>query len=43
MTELATLLGDTRVGTVRRDRNGRTSFVYEEAWRQSRGATLIVK
>jgi serine/threonine-protein kinase HipA len=38
MTELATLLGDSRVGTLRRDRNGRVSFVYDEAWRQSRGA-----
>jgi serine/threonine-protein kinase HipA len=38
MTELATLLGDQRVGTLRRDRNGRVSFLYEEAWRQCRGA-----
>jgi len=38
MTELATLLGDSRVGTLRRDRNGRISFGYDEAWRQSRGA-----
>jgi serine/threonine-protein kinase HipA len=36
MNELAVLLGDARAGTLRRGRNGRLSFAYDDAWRQSR-------
>jgi serine/threonine-protein kinase HipA len=38
MTELLTLLGDDVVGRVRRDRSGRVSFIYEDAWRSAGGA-----
>jgi serine/threonine-protein kinase HipA len=38
MTELLTLLGDDVVGRVRRDRSGRVSFIYEDAWRSADGA-----
>jgi serine/threonine-protein kinase HipA len=38
MTELTTLLGERRVGVLRRDRNGRVSFVYDDTWRRSGGA-----
>jgi serine/threonine-protein kinase HipA len=38
MSELVTLLGDDVIGAVRRDRNGRLSFVYDDAWRGRRGA-----
>jgi serine/threonine-protein kinase HipA len=37
-SELVTLLGDTEVGRVRRDRHGRLSFVYDEKWRRARRA-----
>jgi serine/threonine-protein kinase HipA len=33
--ELVTLLGDTTVGRLARDRHGRLSFSYDAAWRQS--------
>ena len=38
MSELTTLLGDRSVGVLRRERNGRVSFVYDEAWQGSPGA-----
>ena len=34
--ELVALLGDREAGRVRRDRRGRLSFVYDEAWRNAR-------
>ena len=37
-TELVALLGDGQAGRVRRDRRGRFSFVYDEAWRNMRHA-----
>ena len=36
--ELIALLGDGQAGRVRRDRRGRLSFVYDEAWRNMRHA-----
>ena len=36
--ELVALLGDREAGRVRRDRRGRLSFVYDEAWRDARHA-----
>ena len=36
--ELVALLGDREAGRVRRDRRGRLSFVYDEAWRNTRHA-----
>ena len=33
--ELVALLGDREAGRVRRDRRGRLSFVYGEAWRNA--------
>ena len=36
--ELVALLGDREAGRVRRDRRGRLSFVYDEAWRNARHA-----
>ncbi len=38
MSTLAVLLGDTRAGTLRRERNGRLLFVYDDAWRTAHGA-----
>jgi serine/threonine-protein kinase HipA len=32
MSELLTFLGDNLIGTLRRDANGRLSFVYDDAW-----------
>jgi HipA-like protein len=34
-TELVTFLGDSHVGRLARDRHGRLSFSYEEAWRRA--------
>ena len=36
--ELVALIGDREAGRVRRDRRGRLSFVYDEAWRSARHA-----
>jgi serine/threonine-protein kinase HipA len=36
--ELVALLAGQPVGRVRKDRKGRLSFIYEEDWRQARGA-----
>jgi serine/threonine-protein kinase HipA len=41
MSELVTLLGDDAIGVVRRDRNGRLTFVYDEAWRRERDAVPL--
>jgi serine/threonine-protein kinase HipA len=38
MSELVTLLGDDVIGSVKRDRSGRVTFVYEETWRRKRDA-----
>lgn len=36
--ELVVLLADREVGHVRRDQRGRLKFVYDEGWRETRGA-----
>jgi serine/threonine-protein kinase HipA len=41
MSELLTLLGDDVIGVVRRDRNGRLTFVYDETWRRERDAVPL--
>jgi len=38
MSELVALLDDQVIGRLRRDRRGRLSFVYAEAWRSAAGA-----
>jgi hypothetical protein len=41
MSELLTLLGDDVIGVVRRDRNARLTFVYDETWRRERDAVPL--
>ena len=36
--ELIVLLADREVGRVRRDQRGRLKFIYDEVWRETRGA-----
>jgi serine/threonine-protein kinase HipA len=38
ITELIALLNGREIGRVRRDKGGRLSFIYEDGWRDARGA-----
>src|ERR1700738_3172294 len=37
-TELIALLNGREIGRVRRDKGGRLSFIYDDGWRDARGA-----
>jgi serine/threonine-protein kinase HipA len=41
VSELVTLLGDDVIGAVKRDRNGRVTFVYDEGYRRKRDAVPL--